>query len=81
MIACQIHDYVEIACMYQYEVKLTHNSGTTYQGKAMDTGYDDQRKECIKLETDRGILQLVLDELVRMDAVADNPHFKSVELE
>ena len=52
MLSCQQYDYIEIACMYHYPVKLTMKSGTIVQAKALDTARNEDRQECIKVLID-----------------------------
>lgn len=80
MISCANHDYVEIACLYHLEVKLVLKNGQIIQGKASQTAYNENREECIVLETGSGNETVVLDGLDFMVAVTKNPHFDRVEL-
>ncbi|WP_445401775.1 Rho-binding antiterminator [Zobellella sp. An-6] len=81
MMSCDQHDYLEIACLYRYRVRLTLASGERLTGIALDTRRDAQRQECLLLGTD-GAEQLVrLAELTRMEALTDNPHFRSVDFD
>lgn len=36
VIACHLHDYIETACVYGYQVKLSLIDGRCVQGKAVD---------------------------------------------
>jgi Rho-binding antiterminator len=44
MISCEKHDYVEIACMYNYLIKLTLNSGDELRGVALDVKRNQNRE-------------------------------------
>ena len=79
MISCANHDYVEIACMYRFEVKLVFKNGYIVQGKAFQTAYSENREECIVLETELGIEEIVLEKIVIMEAVTKNPHFEKID--
>jgi Rho-binding antiterminator len=78
MISCQQYDYVEIACMYHYPIKLLLKSGCELTGIAQDTQRNACRDECLKLETDKGEQLVVLDTIAKMQALVENPHFKIV---
>ena len=80
MISCTNHDYVEIACMYRYEVKLVFKNGQFVQGKALQTAYNSNKEECIVLQTEPGHKKIVLEQLASMEAVTKNPHFEKVVL-
>ena len=77
MISCVNHDYVEIACMYYFEVKLYLNNSQIVKGKAMQTTYNN-REECIVLETEAGNQEIVLEQVASMEAVRKNPHFDRI---
>ena len=78
MISCANHDYVEIACMYGFEVTLVFKDGKITQGKAIETTYNDNKEECIVLQTKQGNEKIVLDKLTSMEAVTNNPHFDKI---
>ena len=78
MISCHIHDYIEIACMYHMPIELCLINNTTVLGIAQDTVFNDKREECIKISADDGDLLIVLNELVSMRAINDNPHFTTI---
>ena len=81
MISCEQHDYIEIACTFRYRVKLVMKSGDSLEGVAIDTKYDLNKAECIKIE-DQGTQRLVpLVDISRMEAMVENPHFRSVSFE
>lgn len=76
MISCDQHDYVEIACMYRYKVKLTLKSGEEITGIALDTRPNVQQRECIAINNTDTLISL--DSLATMAALVENPHFKLV---
>ncbi|MGR7922947.1 Rho-binding antiterminator [Zobellella denitrificans] len=81
MMSCDQHDYLEIACLYRYRIRLTLASGNQLTGIALDTRRDGDRQECLLLGTG-GAEQLVrLAELTRMEALTDNPHFRAVDFD
>jgi len=79
MISCANHDYVEIACMYRLVVKLVFRNGPFVQGKALQTAYNDNKEECIVLQTESGHKKIVLEQLASMEAVTKNPHFEKID--
>ena len=80
MISCEQHDYVEIACMYHYLIKLTLNSGSEFEGVAVDVKRNDIKEECIKVRVDSEECLIVLDSVSKMEVLEpiENPHFKVV---
>ncbi|GAA0681261.1 Rho-binding antiterminator [Marinobacterium maritimum] len=78
MMSCDQHDYIEIACTFRYPVRLTLKSGAIIEGKALDTQRNEARQECLKLRV-AGVENLVvLEEIRRMEACTENPHFQVV---
>lgn len=79
MISCANHDYVEIACMYGFEIKLVLIDGKIVSGKALQTAVNKAKEECIVLHTDQGIEKFELSQAISMEAVTNNPHFKTID--
>ncbi|SET31715.1 transcriptional antiterminator, Rof [Nitrosomonas marina] len=77
VIACELHDYVEVACMYGYQLKLTLKDGQIMEGKAVDiTQSADQREMLI---IDNGEQQHIdLMALSRMQVLTPNAKFVEV---
>jgi len=78
MISCEQHDFIEIACLYNYRVRLILDSGTELEGAAVDTGRNQSKEECIKIRIGSSDHLVVLDSIRTMEALAENPHFNSV---
>ncbi len=81
MISCQQYDYVEIACMYNFSIKLVLKTGIEIDGVACDTQRNEKRDECIKLKIGDTEQLVVLDQISRMEAKNSNPHFQVVEFQ
>lgn len=80
-IACQLYDYIEIACMYKLEVSARLKSGELKNGKALNTVIDkrsDASKECIQMRINGNVENIALNEIAQLHAITDNPHFSSV---
>lgn len=78
MMSCDLHDYIEVACMYNYTVKLTFKSGSIIECKALDTQRNENREECMKVKIEGVESLVVLDNILRMEASVQNPHFQVV---
>ncbi len=78
MINCDQHDYIEIACTYRYPITLTLKSGEIVKCIGIDTQYDDQRRECIQVDSEGTTRLVVLDTIARLEANQKNPHFQAV---
>ncbi|EQM40237.1 modulator of Rho-dependent transcription termination family protein [Vibrio parahaemolyticus NIHCB0757] len=53
-------------------------SGSIICGKALDTARNQANEECIKLETERAELLVVLDSVIKLKVSVSNPHFQEV---
>ncbi len=79
MISCQQYDYIEVACLYQIPVKLTLLSGKIIEGKAMDTRYNENKKESIVIHDPLGEVVVPTEELLTMQALIANTHFDTIQ--
>ncbi len=76
-IACELHDYIEIACMYGYLVKLTLTEHRSFEGKAIDVVTDQDK--CEFLVIDNGERQKVeLSEIVEMETRTLGAKFQNI---
>ena len=62
MLKCDLHDYIEIVCLYHYPLKLTLSTGEVLSGTAQTTCYNNERQECLLLKQSDGEQQVVLDD-------------------
>ncbi|WP_041689742.1 Rho-binding antiterminator [Enterobacter sp. 638] len=49
-INCNLHDYLEIACLYRYWLRIELNDGACFDGKAMTTRTTAEREEYLEIE-------------------------------
>lgn len=78
MISCSDYDYIEIACMCRYPVKLTMKVGQPLEGIALDTARDEINNECLKLNVKETDILVILDEINKLEVLVENPHFSEV---
>ncbi len=78
MISCEQYDYIEVACMYNYKLKLNLKSGAEIYGVAIDTARNDQSEECIKIKIDDQYRLIILDSISYMQVLDVNASFASV---
>ena len=78
MISCQDYDYIEIACTYQYPIRLTLKSKEVIECIAKDTALNNAGEECIKVKVKDTERLVVLDEIATIEAQVDNLHFKKI---
>lgn len=78
MITCDQSDYLEIACLYRIPIALSWVDGRRVEGTPLDTGYNEQRQECLLMTLGDREEWVVLDGVQSMTALVENPHFAQV---
>lgn len=78
-IPCEIHDYIEIACLYGFEIELSMKIGMKLQGRALTTETSPEKKEWLLLDKDGVIEKIELGEITSMTAITSNPHFTTID--
>jgi Rho-binding antiterminator len=81
IISCDLHDYLEIACMYGYQVQLTLNNQQIIEGKAIDTMTSDDKREFLVIDLDHGHgpkKQVELNQIRKMQVLTPNAKFSEV---
>ena len=78
MITCHQSDYLEIACLYRIPIALTWTDGRRVEGTPLDTGYNEQRQECLLMDVGGNREWIAVEEAERMIALVENPHFHEV---
>lgn len=79
-IACELYDYIEIACTFRYPVLFLLNTGEEIRGIALDTSVKPDKTEylIIKKHDSNEKTEIALSNLIKMEALVDNPYFKKV---
>ena len=78
MLKCDLHDYIEIVCLYHYPLKLTLSSGAVLSGTAVTTRYNDQRQECLVIKQNDNDEPVLLEDIVLLEVTVANPHLQQV---
>ena len=78
MLKCNLHDYIEIVCLYHYPLKLTLSSGAVLSGTALTTRYNDQRQECLVIKQPDNDEVVLLDDIALLEVTVANPHLQQV---
>jgi Rho-binding antiterminator len=76
-ISCELHDFVEVACMYGYQLKLFLKNNQVIEGKAIDIVNSPEKRECLVIENDSR-QQIELTQLARMQVLTPNAKFNEV---
>ncbi len=78
MVSCVDYDYVEIACLYRFHVRLQLSSGEQIDGHALDTKTDLARRECIEITQADTTTLVPIESIQKMHALTENKHFTTV---
>lgn len=78
MLNCDLHDYIEIVCLYHYPLKLTLSSGIERTGTAVTTRYNDNRQECLVIRQNDNEQLVLLDEIALLEVTVANPHLQQI---
>ena len=77
LISCRLHDYIEIACMYGYPVRLTLKDRQLIEGKTIDTCVDAEKREYLIVDNGQK-QQIELNQLAKMEVLSTNAVFTEV---
>jgi Rho-binding antiterminator len=78
MLQCDLHDYIEIVCLYHYPLQLTLSSGEQLTGTALTTRYNEQRQECLLLKQSDSEQMVILEDITLLEVTTSNPHLQQV---
>lgn len=78
MISCSQYDYIEIVCTYKYPIRVTKKSGDSIECIAIDTCINSERVECIKVTQSGTEIEIVLNDICKLEVRVENPHFSRV---
>lgn len=76
-ISCELHDFVEVACMYGYQLKLILKNNQVIEGKAVDIVNSPERRECLVIDNDSR-QQIELTQLAKMQVLTPHAKFNEV---
>lgn len=78
LIECELHDYIEVACMYGYQVRLILKDQQVLEGKAKDIVTTAEKREYLLIDSDEGSQQVELVQLEKLQVLTPNAKFKEV---
>jgi len=76
-ISCELHDYIEIACMHGYRLRLEFKDGQSLEGRAVDVITTAEKREFLVIDTGQK-QQVELNQLRKMIALTPTASFKEV---
>ncbi len=77
VISCELHDFVEVACMYKYQLRLTLKNGEVIEGKAIDILSVNQQERLV-VDDSGEKKQVDLMVLAKMQVLTPNAKFSEV---
>lgn len=77
---CDLHDYLEIACLYGYTLDIELTDGQRLTARAITTLTSPTREEFLEVETTDGRLEIRLDRLLAITPQDENARFGRVVL-
>ncbi|MCO6426634.1 Rho-binding antiterminator [Nitrosomonas communis] len=78
LIECELHDYIEVACMYGYQLRLILKDRQVFAGKAKDIVTTADKREFLVIENEQGSQQIELIQLEKMQVLTANAQFSEV---
>ncbi len=79
-LACDLYDYLEIACMHHYRLRIELVDGSELQAQALDTETAASKEEFLLISTELGEQRLRLDQLLAITPLNDGASFGRVLL-
>ncbi len=80
ILQCDLHDYLEIACLYAIEVELSLQDGSRLVGTPITTRANSASGEFLEFRENQAEQQRSIPVLsmVSMRALSTNPHFDKI---
>ncbi|MGG2398034.1 Rho-binding antiterminator [Pseudomonas sp. SH1-B] len=77
---CDLHDYLEIACMHRYDLHIELLDGPSFAARALTTRTASSKEEFLVLHSDNGQFEVRLDQLLAITPLGANASFGRIEL-
>ena len=77
---CDLHDFLEIACMHGYRLQVDPLEGSSFVARALDTRTAPSKEEFLVLQNDSGRQEIRLDHLLAITPLDPGASFGRVEL-
>ena len=76
-ISCELHDFIEVACMYGYQVQLALKDDQVIEGKVVDITTSKDKREYLIINNGQE-QQVELTQLTKLTVLTPNAQFKEV---
>ena len=77
---CDVHDYLESACMHRYRLQVELIDGRSFVARALTTRTAASKEEFLLLARDSGQCEVRLDQLLAISPLGLNVSFGRIEL-
>ncbi|MEL6950222.1 MAG: Rho-binding antiterminator [Pseudomonadota bacterium] len=77
-IACDLHDHIEVACLFRYELAIQLRDGTSVTGKALTTRTLGDKTEHLLLGTKGDSTSVPLNDIRQIDVTTPGARFSSL---
>ncbi|MHC8367316.1 Rho-binding antiterminator [Pseudomonas sp. ZT5P21] len=78
---CDLHDYLEIACLRGYRLHVELMNSESLTAKALTTRTSSDKEEFLCVETADGQQEIRLDQLLAITPLDDNAQFGRIVLQ
>ncbi|HGY3717444.1 TPA: Rho-binding antiterminator [Citrobacter gillenii] len=75
---CDLHDYLEIACLYRYMLRIELTDGTVFDARAVTTRTTIEKEEYLVVERQASSQNIRLDYLSAITALTAGAKFSTV---
>jgi Rho-binding antiterminator len=75
---CDLHDYLEIACMHHYQLRVELIDGSYFDAKALTTRTSAQKEEFFCVQKAEGQQEIRLDKLLAITPLNENASFARI---
>lgn len=77
-IACELHDYLEVACLYGYDIRISLIEDSVIEGQALTTRTGSDKIEYLTVKTGSHTADVAMQEISSVTAITPNPYFSIV---
>lgn len=80
-ISCSLYDYIEVACLHSYDVKLVLVNGDVHIGRATSTRAGPDKAEYLGIRVDGDLVEVPMHEIARMETITPKASFRRVDFQ
>lgn len=78
ILSCDLHDYIEIACMYNYKLRVSQLDDSMIEGVAKDTKTTSDKTEYMVLSVGDKDVDIELTQIKTIESLTENSKFQTV---